>query len=487
MFAKAGIPEAQAEAAILALSAGDEEARDRLRAVRTSYDRIRSGLVASGFTRLRELLPPDALGFVDRQLQAVSRATATLTVKSSAKAVDEQDDEPEYDAPPATAFYGWFGDYAELMEPTSEAAVAFHLGAGLTLAGAMIGKRVRTDYASNELYANLYTVLIGATGRSRKDTAINRATALPQLMPPGTRIIVPPFHLVKDISSAEGLIAILKDQNNLFLHLTELSTLIRNARRKATNTILPRLIEAWDTPPVLQNLNKNNPIQARNPFLSIAAATQPKTLAAEMTDEDIHSGFANRWLYIVGSGKAPLAVAPSVDKALAWRLYLRLHDAIQSHGEGASLPLLPEAHPRWTAWYLAQAKDSGRDEDEGAMRVRLASLAQKIALIYAVSDGAAGIGDKHMEAALSLVDWSWGHVKTMLRQWGIGIDSKIEQRILTVLRQQGAIQRRHLQMKCANRKWSARDFAGVLRAMVENGTVLTDPTGLVALADGGPV
>src|SRR5690606_39170619 len=200
---------------------------------------------------------------------------------------------------------GWIGEYVELMLPTTEAPASYHYGVGMTLVGATIGRRVGVSYGSDPLYANLYCLLIGRSGRSRKDTAIKRATRLvmePVQLGP-ERIVDSGVRVSTDIGSAEGLIRILKDQPNTLLYLTEFARLLQQARRKGTQTILPVLIEAFDTPPVLENLNKADPLEARYPYLSVLSATQPEILAGLMADDDLHSGFANRWLYIVGTGR----------------------------------------------------------------------------------------------------------------------------------------------------------------------------------------
>lgn len=405
----------------------------------------------------------------DRVKDAASRSTA-------ASAGDRSDDEiaATYPPVPEIVYYGRFDAYRNIMGPTSEAPDIFHLGASLTMAGAMIGRRVHAVYNSEELYGNLYTVLVGPSGSSRKDTAIKRATNLP-FWPSAetTRLITPSFTISRDVSSAEGLITVLKAQPNTFLYLTELSAMIKNARRKGTSTILDRLIEAWDTPEVLQNLNKLNPVTAIKPYLSIIAATQPGRLASEMEDEDLHSGFANRWLFLFGAGKEPMARPPSVDRNAAWRVYEQLFDAIHSYPEGSVIGWGESANKRWDEWYLATTRKSkNSDEESASMRVRHATLIQKIALIYAVTDRSWKVELHHLEPAIALVDWMWGVLKESIRGWGVSPISQLELKIEQVLKTRGELKRRDLQRACSNsRKWDSNDFARVIESMVKNGTV----------------
>ena len=365
------------------------------------------------------------------------------------------------------------------MSPTTEAADQFHLGAALAVAGAQIGRNVHCWYNSEELYGNLYVVLIGRTGTSRKDTAIKRALALPDMA--HLTKIIPPYAVQRDISSAEGLIKSLKDSPNTLLYLTEMSATLKNARRKSTSTILDRLIEAWDTPRRMQNLSKMDASEVYDPYVSILSATQPGRLARAMGDEEIESGFANRWLYIPGSGKPPIAWTPDVDSIAAGQLYTDLSDAVRHYSVGQRIRVSEDARPKWEEWYLAVADEMGDDEDLADMRTRHPSIVLKVALIHAVTDRATTIEWRHIEPAIELVNWSWGMVKRMMQAWGARDERYLEDRILSVLAQRGPLPRRQLQQITGSRKWTGKDFALAIDWMRKNDTIVIDPAGMIAL------
>ena len=484
LLAKAGVPEEQTRSIIERLAAGDDEPWDRAKAVHGSYERVRSGLAVKGFYGLRETLPPELVDWLDGIAARVRQAT-TATPTVGGKRAEPKDDQrqrgPEYRPAPALAYRGWIGAYAALMEPTTEAPPAFHLGVALTFAGAVMGRHVCARYGSDPLYANLYTLLVGRSGRSRKDTSIKRATRLlTDQLSIGTRTLDLGVAVATDVGSAEGLIQVLKEFPNTMLYLTEFSKLMGNARRKNTGTIIPTLIEAFDTPPVMANLNKTNPLKALFPYLSILSATQPDILAGLMADEDIHSGFANRWFFVCGDGGEPIPVPPAVDRDVVTKLVFDLWDARSSYEEGTALEMAADARQRWEAWYVEDYRRQMTPEEE-AMRVRHAVLIQKIALIYAVTERKREVGLDHLEAAIAVVEWMWGHVSVLLDTWGRSIDGQIEERIKTALADHGPMRRRELQQKCSSRKWSGTEFARTFKAMAENKTVVIDPIGF-----GGP-
>jgi hypothetical protein len=199
-----------------------------------------------------------------------------------------------------------------------------------------------------------------------------------------------------------------------------------------------------------------------------------------MTDTEINSGFGNRWMFFAGSAKPRMANPPDVDERAAADLYASLQDAIRVYGDDHCIRLAKGAQPRWDAWYLDDDV-AEEDEDRQAMRIRHASLIQKTALLYAVTDAATEIEDKHLAAAIALIEWMWSVVQILMPTWGSTADRKIEERILRILHRNPVSTRREIQQYTRSRKWGARDFAAVFRAMQENGTILVDASGNVTL------
>lgn len=493
MLGKAGVAQDQALAIVEAISAqaGDTRPDDRAKTVQTTYKRLEAGKETTGYLSLRGRIPDALLAWLDHELDRIREATVTVTMpgRPSKKHEELTDDERiergiggKFSAPPELAYFGWFGEYRNLMAPTTEAPDQFHLGAALAIAGAHIGRQLACWYNSEALYANLYVALVGRTGTSRKDTAIKRALMLPDYMV--MRKIVPNFAVKRDVSSAEGLVKNLKENANLLLYLTEMSATLKNARRKSTSTILDKLIEAWDTPNRIQNLSKLESNEAIDPYLSIITATQPGRLARAMGDEEIESGFASRWLFVPGSGKSPIARTPDIDTVGAGELFADLDAAIRHYQVDTRLRISERAGDQWDQWYYSIAAEMDTDEDLADMRTRHPSLVLKIALIFAVTDRADAIEWRHIEAAIALVEWSWGMVQKMMQAWGARDERYLEDRIVSVLQNRGPMTRRQLQMRCGSRKWTGKDFALAMEWMRKNDTITIDASGVISLNEG---
>jgi hypothetical protein len=299
----------------------------------------------------------------------------------------------------------------------------------------------------------------------------------------GSRIINHGVNIATDVGSSTKLIDILANKPNTLLYITEFTRLMGNARRQATDTIIPTLMEAFDTPPVMQNNSMANPIQANFPYLSILAATQPDILAETMSGTDMNSGFANRWFFVCGNLGDPIPLPPQLDRAVVTRLLSGIWSARNRYPDRTMLKLDPSAIDRWHDWYIADFTRESPTSEEDAMRARHAVLIQKLALIYAVCDEAKTIQLDHLEAGIAVVEWMWRQLERLIPHWGRTIDGQIEERIRGFLQREGPLRRRQLQMWCGSRKWSGTEFARVLEAMVKNGAVLIDPTGVVMLND----
>jgi hypothetical protein len=479
ILAKAGITEDQA-VEIVEQAAGN---RNRVKDVESTYKRARAGLETRGLFGLRDWLPIETVEFIDRTLDEVRPRNADITFTASDGVA--YDNTPE-DMPvlpiPEVVKTGLIGEYIALMRPTTEASESYHLGVGLTIVSAMIGRNIFVDYGS-QVYPNLYTLLVGVSGKSRKDTAIKRGTRLlTSTATNGTTQLRSNVKIVTDVASAEGLIGSLSEHNNILLYLTEFSRLVSNARRKGTTTILPVLMEAFDTPAVLSNLSKANPLNAEMPYLTILSATQPRILEGLMSDEDVHSGFINRWLIIPGKSEAPIAWPVSVDQQAALILFEQMHAAIHSaYPVGFAMELAEDARSFWEDWYEADWKRK-QAPDEEAMRARYSTLIIKLALIYAVLNGDQVITRDNLERGIAFIDWMWAHVARMVPGWGSTLHGQLEHRIVQVLKEQGPMKQWRLSQLVSNkRKWSATDIKAMRDALVSTGVIAIDAAGVVGL------
>lgn len=476
-FAKAGIGIEFAFAFFDRMPDQDEYG-DRIAAARTTYKRHADGDDVTGYHKLAEVFDVDTLTVWDGILDGI-RQSQGVTLRAPGASPRRERGESSFRVTPfpEEAWYpGWFTEYRDLVSPLTEAPPQYHLAASLAVASATIGRKARLAFGGG-LYPSLYALIIGPSGSARKDTAMRLAVSLPGLAEasqPGA-IAVPSFAVKTDIASAEALVSMLSDSPTILAKLSEVNALLANAQRKGTRTLLDKLIEAFDAPLVLEiqsiRARSEKAASALTPFLAIIAAAQPGRFGDMITDEDIHSGFLNRWIVIPGIGGDPLAAEGEIDAPAAAALYQRLRRSVTRYEGRSALQLTAEAQSLNSEWYRRLRATMGRDEAEDAMRQRHQAIALKVALIYAVAEGADVVTADHLRAAIALVEWSWENVRSYMSVWGVSVTHRLERRILDVLEQTGPITRRALQQKCTSRRWTAYEFGRSVTAMLANGTL----------------
>lgn len=388
---------------------------------------------------------------------------------------------------PDDAITGWFRQYVDLVGPTSEASDSFHMAVSVSILGASIGKRVGLIHASDIIYPNFYTLLIGSTGKARKDTSIKRMIKMFYVPPPQGEPLLATgmaFKIAKDISSSEGLIAMLRKNPNVLLYAAELSKVMSNAERESTGSIGPTLIEAFDTPSVMQNnkvefVEAGDSKEAKNPFLSVITSVQPEEMARIIGGKHQHSGFLNRWWLIQGKGVGPRANPPFIDETAAWHLLRKALKQINKYQEGTVLKFSDDAADLWGEWYDASWYESNTPEEDD-MAVRRGTIVKKIALVHAVMDGAKAIEWDHMRIGIALSDWAWQHTRRLMPTWGESKDAEMERKILERLASRGPMNKRSLQSSVGNRLGPGV-FARIIKAMVENGDIAIGDGSMVAL------
>lgn len=390
---------------------------------------------------------------------------------------------------PDNTITGWFREYVDLMSPTAESSEAFHMAVAVTFVGSCIGKRIGFHHASDKLYPNFYTLLIGPTGSARKDTAIRRMIDAFYAPPPrGYPLVITesPFRIARDISSSEGLIAMLRKKSNILLYAAEFSKVMSNAERESTKSIGPTLIEAFDTPPSMQNNTKANaessePMEARNPFVSVITSVQPEKMAEIVSGDHQYSGFLNRWWLIQGKGTGPRPNPPFVDEQVSYNLIRRMFKTINEYEDGTLLKMDGDAMDLWSEWYVASYPTGNETSQEDAMGVRRGTIVKKIALVHAVMDSAKFIGEEHIRIGIALSDWAWEGTRRLLPTWGESKDAELARKITEKLDQRGPMTKRQLQQLTGSRLGPGV-FARIIKSMVENGEIVTSDNNIVAIA-----
>jgi len=366
---------------------------------------------------------------------------------------------------PDAAWTEWARLYRQAVGASTEAADEFHYLALLTVLGTAFGRNL-TLYCGGPIYPNMYTVLVGRTG-DRKSTAIQLAMDL-------LLRVAPQLLTLNGVGSQEGLMERMAQArpgcHRTLLNIDELASLLKKARRESSGSLLEFITEVFHCPDFKTHPTRSKAIHLEFPTLNILAGSTPVWLEAALQQEDILSGFANRFVYVTASPKPdnPLPARPDQEALSELAAWIRRATEAPSREIGWS----PDAHRLWCDFYMDWRRshaDTG--EQVVALLRRIDLYILKFASVAAAMDGALKITPAHLTCAIELGRFLAGCAYRLLGDLGASGDYRLEALVHEKLDEaQGKMTRKQLRQALGGRI-SGEKLDRVLTAMERNGIV----------------
>ena len=408
---------------------------------------------------------------------------------------------------PESAWRGIFAKWRDAYAASTEAADEFLFAGLLTIVGAMLGRRCYV-WMANELYPNIYSVVVGDTAKARKTTAISYAEETQKGVDP--KVI-----FSSGISTTQGLISMLqlpsakeledfdeeyKENSNLQLpkplemyfaqnnagrleyegfrllyYEREFSALLKKTLKDYSSDFIETLTQAYDMPPELDNHSMTNPMSAPKPCVSVLGATTFGKLRRRLLAEEIEGGFANRFMYFVGERKPPKSLPPRPNQNLLNTITTILHDTTTKWNH-TEFKLSDEAFQLWDDFYCREYSTEYDSVTIDEVIARLTTHTLKIALIYAATENNEPIiNAEQMQAAIDVAEYLRKSALKIFALRSGAKYAKIEEMILIFMQEQdGGI--------TATEVWKAvrkeiydvttRDIQSVLNSLTEIGMIL---------------
>ena len=267
-------------------------------------------------------------------------------------------------------------------------------------------------------HPRLYGALVGSSSVGRKGTSlgpVRRIMAAAEMALQKTSTLTFPSGASLKVShgplsTGEGLIAAIRDKRGdddyggvddkrLFCIESELGAALRACQRQG-NTLSSVLRAAWDGW-TLEPLIKTDRIRASDPHICLIAHITREELAQLLTSSDIWNGFANRFLWAaVRRAKSVPFPKPMADADVE-RIGTELARVIKyAHTrDKAQLVMSDSAQTHYVDCYAELTQEHAGIL--GAVTSRAAAQAQRLAMTYALLDGADLIEHQHVEAGLN--------------------------------------------------------------------------------------
>jgi hypothetical protein len=332
-------------------------------------------------------------------------------------------------AAPAPAFaeaalYGPVGDYVRHIAPHTEAAPAALLASALAAIGALIGRGPTLWIDGAAHHPRLFVMLCGPSATGRKSTAMNR----------GARRLLQELDgdflqrcTTSGLSTGEGLIDAVRDagaetfgptgkplpvdagvsDKRLLVMEDELGGVFQKLGRQG-NTLSAVLRQSWDGRS-LKVMTRANKLCATDPHVAVIGCITPGDLRTSLESVETSNGLANRFLF-VWTDRVRLLPHGGTEPPVPHDITRALRAGVDRARRLHFLRWSDDAAALWSEVY-AELSTPVAGGQLAALLARGAPQVCRVALLYAILDGAPAIERPHLVAALALWRFSADSVK----------------------------------------------------------------------------
>ena len=424
------------------------------------------------------------------------------------------DDLDSYKLPtmPPEALYGVLKAIVDAATANSEATVPGVAAAALTHFAARFGKALGIDVADERRTLPLYVLLVGPTGRGRKGTSSHFASQLfddvDKLLANGwgdltlsPHMAVPSLHVVSGVSSGQGLIELVRDDNvpltrsgiermvdgvedkRLLLDLSEFG-LVFSVSAQESNTLSMVLRDAFDGR-TLDNPTRTNPLRSTGAHVSVLGHITMSEFRRRTVDNkrstDTHNGLLNRFLVMYSVRDRivtrPEPVPEAIRRELAGILANNVHAVFDQHcsdHRGHRRVVLRMTHAAWRLWEDEYPRITSATYDSEyvyAMMARRELHTLVIAALLAAMNGESAVDVPALRAGLA---WGAYVADTNTRVFATIAQRQQAQRLRAwvaklrgKLREHGVMDLRQIQQRFHNSAFTPEQQKLAIRHMAE--------------------
>ena len=373
-----------------------------------------------------------------------------------------------------------FGIYEEAYAGQNETCPAFRFAELAFVLGALAGRHISLKSDIRPIYTNMYFSLVGRSNFSHKGESLHKIRQLIEVYETDT------LQVASFLPTPEGLLGILSEVEDMRLLclLDEFKALFSKAAQKTSEGLIPRLNEAYDCPPKLDNHTKVDPLVAVRPNVNMIGCLTPKWFEDSATLSNIGGGFMNRFAFFLHE-QMPLKSLSEVQPPQAEQLALvkRLIKEVAEINTFQKYEFSDEVKEHETEWYHRTMSQLLEKDDvivDATARVNLHVI--KIALLLAF------MHNNNMERKIHIKEWTAARAvgdylaKVNIRLFGnLSFDkfTAQEQRVLNALdRCGGTATKSELSNRIGRNKASgvsARDLQRIIDALAANEVILITP------------
>jgi hypothetical protein len=323
---------------------------------------------------------------------------------------------PAWPPPPRPAAYqGVAGAVVEATAPHTEADPVAILAQLLVAAGTAVGRGAHVAVEATRHHPNEFLVLVGDSAKARKGSSWDHVARVMARAWPSFA-----SRCATGLSSGEGLVWALRDPDGadpgardprLLVVEPEFAAVLK-ATARDVNTLSPVLRSAWDGRP-LALLTRTAPARASAPHLAVIGHITAAELAHHVSDLEVANGLLNRFLFVACRRVRLLPEGGHPDPLAGTGIDVKLGAHLATATRRGRMRFSDAARAGWWDAYRQLAEPA--EGLVGGLLARAEAHVLRLALLYALVDGAGSLGPAHLQAALALWDYAAASVAWVFR------------------------------------------------------------------------
>jgi len=340
----------------------------------------------------------------------------------------------------------------------------------LAVISVVLNRKVYLPYSVNNLYPNLFVVLIGKSTIMRKSVSLNLARNL--IFNFNKEFIFP-----HDFTQ-EGFFEHLKEFSKGIIIWSEFAGFLQKSTKPYMAGTKEFLTDAFDCPIYLnKKLAGKKIFEIENPYINIITATSMKWFTENITEADVKGGFLGRFIYILAlpNDKDKWFAFPAVpNQNVINRLLIKLRGISELEGQMELTEKAKETYIDWLKNHEDELQRLSDDKGISSFYGRLSDYTLKFAILYELSSNLSlTISDNSIKRAIRLVESLKESIRDVLEKHvSFTAYEKNKKKILRIIGDKKEIARGELIKSSGLNK---KDFDLVIDTLLEEETIKVKP------------
>lgn len=281
---------------------------------------------------------------------------------------------------------GFVPTYVEYLASRTDAPPVWFVHAALSTLAVAAGNDFWTPDRGDNLYPNLWVVLIGDSGTGK---SVPLAVSKRLLQKADLR-----RRIAADTFSMEGLVSSLKDQPVSLIVQGEFSAFLQNISKEYNSGLTEWLTDLYDCPPYVERrlaptrskagVMQPNIITIEKPAVSLLAASTPAWFTQQFTSNNLRGGFFGRIVFAAGGKSGAYVGDPGpMDEDVEMELAAHLNTLADQPGGMMDFSAVRD---QFIGWERERRESLATcPPDLRALRSRNGALAKKAAMLFCLS------------------------------------------------------------------------------------------------------